>query len=103
MKYIGCCLNGNVVSHLYYADDLVLLSPTVSGMNEWIASSVWTVRTKIQWREYSALVLYVRKVENQIRNFCMMNDTVINMESSCRYMGHMIAGDLDANDDIKRQ
>ena len=24
-KYIGCCLNGNVVNHFYYADDLVLL------------------------------------------------------------------------------
>ena len=29
-KYIGCCLNGNVVNHLYYADDLVLFSLTAS-------------------------------------------------------------------------
>ena len=24
-KYIGCCINGKVVNHLYYADDLVLV------------------------------------------------------------------------------
>ena len=33
-KCIACCLNGNVVNYLYHADDLVLLSPTASGMNE---------------------------------------------------------------------
>ena len=32
-KYIGCCLNGKVLNHLYYADDLVQVSPTASGMN----------------------------------------------------------------------
>ena len=33
-KSIGCCLNGNIVNYLYYADDLELLSPIASGMNE---------------------------------------------------------------------
>ena len=35
-KYIGCSLKDKVVNHLYYADDLVLVSPTASGMNELI-------------------------------------------------------------------
>ena len=33
----------------------------------------------------------------------MMNDTVIKMERSCRYLGHMITDGLDDNEDIKRQ
>ena len=33
----------------------------------------------------------------------MMNDTVIKMESSCRYLVHMITDGLDDNEDIKRQ
>ena len=33
----------------------------------------------------------------------MMNDTVIKMESYCRYLGHMITNGLDDNKDIKRQ
>ena len=47
-KYIGCCLNGKVVNHLYYADDLVLVSPTASGMNELLrvceqfSEKIWT-------------------------------------------------------------
>ena len=35
-KHIGCCLKDKVINHLYYADDLVLVSPTASGMNELI-------------------------------------------------------------------
>ena len=35
-KYIGCCLKEKVVTHLYYAYDLVLVSLTASVMNEWI-------------------------------------------------------------------
>ena len=31
----------------------------------------------------------------------IMNDTVIKMESSCRYLGHMITDGLDDNEDIK--
>ena len=33
----------------------------------------------------------------------MMNDIVIKMESSCRYLGRIITDGLDDNEDIKRQ
>ena len=31
---VGCCINGKVINHLYYADDLVLLSPSTHGMQK---------------------------------------------------------------------
>ena len=31
---IGCCINGIVVNHIMYADDLVLIAPSVAGMNK---------------------------------------------------------------------
>ena len=33
----------------------------------------------------------------------MMNDTVIKMVSSCRYLGHVVTDGLDDSEDIKRQ
>ena len=45
-KYIGCCLNGKVVNHLCYADDLVIIVANCF-CKEWIALSVWTVFWKI--------------------------------------------------------
>ena len=29
---VGCCMNGKVINHLYYADDLVLFSPSTHGI-----------------------------------------------------------------------
>ena len=31
---IRCCINGIVVNHIMYADDLVLIAPSVAGMNK---------------------------------------------------------------------
>ena len=31
---VGCCMNGKVINHIYYADDLVLLSPSTHGMQK---------------------------------------------------------------------
>ena len=31
---VGCCMNGKVINRLYYADDLVLLSPSAHGMQK---------------------------------------------------------------------
>ena len=33
----------------------------------------------------------------------MMNDVVIKMESSCRYLGHVVTDSLEDIEDIKRQ
>ena len=31
---VGCCMNCKVINHIYYADDLVLLSPSTHGMQK---------------------------------------------------------------------
>ncbi len=36
---VGCCFNAIVHNHLYYADNLCLLSPSVHGLNELISIS----------------------------------------------------------------
>ena len=33
----------------------------------------------------------------------MMKDTVIKIESSCRYLGHMITYNFDDNEDVMRE
>ncbi len=36
---VGCWFNAIVLNHLYYADDLCLLSPSVHGLNELLSIS----------------------------------------------------------------
>ena len=102
-KYIGCSLNGKIVNHLYYADDLVLVSPTASGMNELLrVCEQFSEKFGLKFYEQKTVLLYSMQENVKIKpgTSVMVNDTVIKMESSCRYLGHMITGGLDDNEDI---
>ena len=105
-KYIGCCLKDKVVNHLYYADDLVLVSPTASGMNELIQEcESFSTEYGLKFNESKTVLLYF-KPDNFKINPCTsikMNGTLINVECSCKYLGHMITSKLSDNEDIKRQ
>ena len=37
---IGCCIGENVMNHLMYADDIVLLSPTAKGMQRLLDNAI---------------------------------------------------------------
>ena len=105
-KYIGCCLKDKVVNHLYSADDLVLVSPTASGMSELIQEcESFSIEYGLKCNESKTVLLYF-KPDNFKMNPCAsikMNGTLINEECSCKYLGHMITNQLSDNEDIKRQ
>ena len=104
-KYIGCCLNGKVVNHLYCADDLVLVSPTASGMNKLLrVCKQFSWKFGLTFYEQNRLLYFMpEKLKIKPGTSVMMNGTVIKMLSSCKYLGHMITDGLDDNEDIKRQ
>ena len=90
----------------YYADDLVLVSSTASGMNELLGvCEQFSENFGLKFNEQKTVLLYLMPEKLKIKpgTSVMMNDTVIKMESACRYLGHMITDDLDDNEDIKRQ
>ena len=105
-KYIGCCLKDKLVNHLYYADDLVLVYPTASGMNELIQEcESFSTEYGLTFNESKTVLLYF-KPDNFKINPCTsikMNGILINVECSCQYLGHMITTKRSDNEDIKRQ
>ena len=104
--HVGCCVYGKVVNHLYYADDLVLVSPTASGMNELLqVCEQFSEEFGLKFDKQKTVVLYVmpEKLRIKLDTSVMMNDTVIKMESSCRCLGDMVTDGLDDNEDIERQ
>ena len=86
-KYIGCCLKDKVVNHLYYVDDLVLVSPTASGMNELIQEcESLSTEYGLEFNENKPVLVYL-KPDNFKINPCTsikMNGTLINVECSCK-------------------
>ena len=60
-KHIGCCLKDKVVNHLYHADDLVLVSPTASGMNELIQEcESFSTEYGLKFNESKTVLLYFK-------------------------------------------
>ena len=105
-KHLGCCLTDIVVNHLYYADDLVLVSPSASGMNELIQEcESFSTEYGLKFNESKTVLLYFKPYNFKI-NPCTsikMNGTLINVECSCKYLGHLITSKLSDNEDMKRQ
>ena len=103
--YIGCCLKDKVVTHPYYADDLVLVSPAASGLNELIQECErFSIDYGLNFNESKTVMLYFKPDSFKI-NPCTsvkMNGTLINVECSCKYLGHMITNKLSDDEDVKK-
>ena len=67
-------------------------------------NSFLNIRTISWWPEACALVFYMLvRLSIKPGTSVMMNDTVIKLERSCRYLGHTITNDLDDDVGIIRQ
>ena len=75
-------------------------------MNEllWVCEQ-FSEKFGLKFNELKTVLLYIMPEKLKIKpgTSVMINDTVIKMDSSCRYLGHMITDGLDDNEDIKHQ
>ena len=101
------CLSGEIIiNHLMYADDLVLLSPSATGLRE-------LLRTCVKYSKEHAIIYNSKKSSVLIcKNRVTMhvpspsfavNDTVIGEVAKVKYLGHVIANDMTDDADMMRQ
>ena len=101
------CLSGEImINHLMYADDLVLLSPSATGLRE-------LLRTCEKYSKEHAIIYNSKKSNVLIcKNRATMhipspsfavNDTVIGEVAKVKYLGHVIANDMTDDADMMRQ
>ena len=80
--------------------------PTAPGMNELIQEcESFSTEYGLKFNESKTVLLYFTPDNFKI-NPCTsikMNGTLINVECSCKYLGHMITNQLSDNEDIKGQ
>ncbi len=100
---MGCCFNAIVLNHLYYADDLCLLSPSVHGLNELL--SISATAHDIVFNEHKSVCLYFKPMHFKINpiNSIYLSGVRIKIYSHCKYLGHIDSDDLSDNRDINRQ
>ena len=105
-KTVGCWFNGTILNHLYYADDLALITPSSNGMQKLITEcETYAEVYGLIFNELKSVLLSFKPINfkmNPCINICL-NGAPIPVETPCRYLGHVSANDLNDNEDIRRQ
>ena len=94
---VGCCMNGKVINHLYYAYDLVLLSPTAHGMQKLLNEcEKYASEYGMEFNENKSVVLNFKgyKFKAKPSATLYLNGSIMKTETSCKYLGHIIDNNL---------
>ena len=105
-KRAGCSFNGKIINHLYYADDLVLIVPSSNGMQKLVTEcESFANKYASKFNEIKSVLVFIIPVGFKLNPFLRicLNDVPIPIETSCRYLGHIITNNMSDNEDIRRQ
>ena len=103
---IGCCINGTVVNHIMYADDLVLIAPSVAGMNKILklCEGFGSQHDIIYNPTKSCSMSFRSKLLKGVTlPMFVLNGEYIDEVEQSKYLGHIFTNDLTDNADTARQ
>ena len=94
---IGCCVGSEIVNHIFYADDLVLISPSVLGLRKLVTVCESYARSHdmIFNESKSVCVRFSRKDLNYEPGYIRLNDCNLVWRNSVKYLGVIITSNLD--------
>lgn len=102
----GCVIGTNVVNHLMYADDLVLISPYSAGMQQLLKiCSEFGKEQDIMYNPTKSKLMVVRSKEDKSVTLPVfyLCGTVLTHSNEVKYLGHFLTDDWSDDRDIKRQ
>ena len=103
---VGCNINGLLINHIMYADDLVLISPSSAGLSQLLREcEKFGTRHDVKYNSKKSAVMIYRSMTLKgctIPNF-NLNGMILHVVASYKYLGHYITDDLSDDDDINRQ
>ena len=103
---VGCNLNGHLINHIMYADELVLISPSSAGLSQLLREcEKFGTRHDVKYNAKKSAVMIYRSMTLKgctISNF-KLNGMILHMVASYKYLGHYITDYLSDDDDINRQ
>ena len=101
------CLSGNMtINHLMYADDLVLLSPSATGLRELLcACQEFSISHDVVYNSKKSSVLICRNkaMAHAVPPVFTVNGNIIGESDKVKYLGHIICNDMSDDDDMMRQ
>ena len=90
----GCVIGSTTINHLMYADDLVILSPSVSGLSELMqVCGLYGLNHDIKYNSKKSAVLifkskFMKNVD--VPSFKINGETIQEVDN-VKYLGHFIS------------
>ena len=102
---IGCHIEDFCVNHLMYADDLVLLSASVIGLQKLLdICGVYCSEHSLLFNVIKTKCVYFCNVKPAVTfGSISLNDTIVEVQNRFKYLGHVITADLNDDYDIESQ
>ncbi|KAH3859830.1 hypothetical protein DPMN_102651 [Dreissena polymorpha] len=96
---MGVKINGKIISHLFYADDLVLIAENEEDLQHLLTLlSKWCDINNMKINTDKSKIMHFRPPSKQKTNFNFKcNDDVMECVESYRYLGLMLTDTLDYN------
>ena len=103
---IGCVIGNAKINHLLYADDLVLLCPSAKGLQKLIHHcEQYGIEHDITYNSTKSAIMIFKcdLLKNYTSKEFYLNEELIPIRSSYKYLGHILQDDLRDDLDIDRQ
>ena len=105
-SFIGCSISNLLYNHLFYADDIVLLSPSAKGLQSLIDQCVLyadshNITFNAKKTVYSSFIPSKRELSSTHSLF--LSGCQLNRSSCTKYLGVFISDDFSDDCDINRQ
>jgi hypothetical protein len=103
---IGCCIGKTNCNHLFYADDLVLLSPSEKGLQKLVdvaAQFGSSHELSFNVRKTNCMLFLPKKAKLLRSPNILLNGSALEFISKCKYLGVFISNDMCDDHDLTRQ
>jgi len=103
---IGCSFSGVNVNHLMYADDIVLLAPSLSGLQKLLTRCEnYGTLHDIKFNTEKTALLYFRSelLRKSDLPTLQLGGRDLKIVQSVKYLGHLLNNEFTDDDDISRQ
>ena len=98
---VGCCVGNVIINHLMYADDLVILAPSVAGLSKLL--SIFNESNDIIFNQRKSDYLYF--ISTMLTGAHLpnvyLNGILVKQVDSVKYLGHFLTCELSDDIDIR--
>ena len=90
---IGCSVGGRMFNHLIYADDIVILCPSLTGLQTLLNECelyIRSIKLCLNTRKTKCMMFCKSRQQHQHPTPLVINNTIIDFVDEFRYLGYVV-------------